>query len=76
VNLKLTNDSVGRRLAVIRIDRGLTQRELAAALGVSRQTVCHWETSGHCAVDIDDARRCGRVLRCRHRSAIRCRPPH
>ena len=34
----------GKRLHDIRVLRGLTQEELAEALGVSRQAVSKWET--------------------------------
>jgi transcriptional regulator with XRE-family HTH domain len=54
-----------RRLAAVRIDRGLTQAELAAAINVSRQKISCWENGGTNWVDITDVRRCARALRCR-----------
>lgn len=34
-------------LVVLRIEAGLTQRDIAAALGVSEQTVRNWEQGKH-----------------------------
>jgi transcriptional regulator with XRE-family HTH domain len=63
--MKLISATFGRRLAAIRKDRGLTQAELAAAIGVSRQRVASWENGGPDWVDIVFVRRCARALRCR-----------
>ena len=35
--------SVGRRIASLRAERGLTQTELGDAIGVSDKTVSKWE---------------------------------
>ncbi len=43
--------SVGRRIASLRAERGLTQTELGDAIGVSDKTVSKWETGG-CFPDI------------------------
>lgn len=37
-------DSVGGRIRALRRERGLTQDDLAAAVGVSRSAVAQWET--------------------------------
>ena len=34
---------LGRRIAIARKTRGITQEELAALMNVSRQSVSHWE---------------------------------
>ena len=38
-------DSVGARIRLLRQRRGMTQRELGAAMGVSRSLVALWETN-------------------------------
>lgn len=63
--MRVSCATFGRRLAVVRIDRGFTQAELAIAIGVSRQLITCWETSDTNWVDITDVRNCARVLRCR-----------
>ena len=37
---------VGEKLMKLRKKRGLSQQEVAAALGVTRQTVSNWGTEG------------------------------
>ncbi len=37
-------DEIGRRICGVRKERGWTQDELAAAVGVSRSAVAQWET--------------------------------
>lgn len=37
--------SINERIAQLRRDRGMTQRELAAVLNVDDTAVSHWETS-------------------------------
>lgn len=44
---------VGNRLADLRRSRGLSQEEVAAGLGVSRQAVSNWER-GEAAPDLDN----------------------
>ncbi len=34
----------GKRLKELRRERGITQKQLAEVLGVSKTTVCQWET--------------------------------
>jgi transcriptional regulator with XRE-family HTH domain len=63
--MKLASDTFGPRLAAIRRNRGLTQAELALAIGVSRQKINVWENGGTAWVDITDVRRCAHALRCR-----------
>ena len=36
----------GRLLAKLRKEKGLTQREVADALGISNRTISKWETGG------------------------------
>jgi transcriptional regulator with XRE-family HTH domain len=55
----------GHRLAAIRIDRGLTRPQLAAALDMSRQAIARWEHSAIFEIRSDNARRLARTLRCR-----------
>jgi len=54
----------GRRLAAIRRSRGLTQVELAVAIGKAGQTVSFWESGGALTVRDGDVKECARVLRC------------
>jgi transcriptional regulator with XRE-family HTH domain len=63
--MRLASASFGRRVAEIRLDRGLTQAEIAAAIGVSRQTVTHWETAARCEIEMRGVRKLARVLRVR-----------
>jgi transcriptional regulator with XRE-family HTH domain len=58
-------DIFGRRLAAIRVARGLTQAELAFAIGKPKQTLSRWENTDRNEVCYGDARRCARALRCR-----------
>ena len=44
---------VGNRLADLRRSRGLSQEEVVAGLGVSRQAVSNWER-GEAAPDLDN----------------------
>jgi transcriptional regulator with XRE-family HTH domain len=67
--MRLTSDSVGRRLAAIRTDRGLTQAALAAAIGKSRQCVCHWER-GSSDLRMSDLHRLAEALDCRLRDLL------
>jgi transcriptional regulator with XRE-family HTH domain len=61
----LASATFGRRLAAIRSNRSLTQAELGAAIGASRQTISHWETCAGGEVQTRDIKKCARVLRCR-----------
>jgi transcriptional regulator with XRE-family HTH domain len=63
--MKLISNTFGRRLSAVRIDRGLTQAELGAAIGMYRQLIARWEGGGIYAVDIRAVRKCARVLHCR-----------
>ena len=40
----MSGSSMGERIAGLRRERGLSQAELAAAMGVSRSAVAQWET--------------------------------
>lgn len=42
------NESIGNRISKYRKDRGMTQEELAAKLGVSSQAVSKWENDASC----------------------------
>ena len=51
--VQIRSDSLDRtplqnRLRVLRAERGLSQEELAAMVGVSRQTICSIETRQYC----------------------------
>ena len=35
----------GKKLKELRVEKGLTQKELAQILNVSKTTICQWETS-------------------------------
>lgn len=39
---------LGRRIAALRVERGLTQRELAHQAELSPATIAHWETNEKC----------------------------
>jgi transcriptional regulator with XRE-family HTH domain len=54
----------GRRLAAIRVDRSLTQAELAALIGKSKATIWSWE-HGLYGIRLADADKCAHVLCCR-----------
>ena len=41
-------NQLGKRIAALRKQRGLTQEALAEALGVSAQAVSKWETDNSC----------------------------
>lgn len=49
-------DNIKISLAAARVNAGLTQLEVSSILGVSKQTVCNWE-SGKTAPNITQARR-------------------
>lgn len=42
----MQNDTIGKRLHRLRREKNLSQQQLAEAVGVSRQTVCKWESDG------------------------------
>jgi DNA-binding XRE family transcriptional regulator len=54
---------IGRRIALIRVHRMMTQAALAAAIGVSRDVIFHIE-KGHTPLDIDQAERLAAAMRC------------
>ena len=62
---KDTTETFGPRLAAIRRHRGLTQGQLAIAIGKSKQTICHWENDPFFEVGLSDAKKCAQVLHCR-----------
>jgi transcriptional regulator with XRE-family HTH domain len=41
---EISDDTVGARIRAARQDRGMTQNDLAVAVGVSRSAVAQWET--------------------------------
>ena len=47
----MTTLKINEQIAFLRKQKGLTQEELANALGVTNQTVSKWE-SAHCCPDI------------------------
>lgn len=54
-------DSFGEQLAAARKAKGLSQRELAERMYVTRTTVSHWENGRH-KPDVETMRRLGEVL--------------
>jgi transcriptional regulator with XRE-family HTH domain len=62
--VKLVSDTFGRRLKAIRRARGLTQAELAALVGKSKQSISAWE-HGHGGVRLIDAEIIAIALGCR-----------
>jgi transcriptional regulator with XRE-family HTH domain len=60
----------GRRLAAIREHRGLTQAELAVAIGKSEQTIHDWESITLHPVPLSDLEQCAHALRCRVRDLL------
>ena len=60
----------GRRLAAIRVDRGLTQAELAAAIGESEETIRAREDNICHQVPMSDLKKWARVLRCSVRDLL------
>jgi len=42
------NESIGKRIAALRKNQGMTQEDLAGKLGVSSQAVSKWETDASC----------------------------
>lgn len=50
------------RIKEVRVDRGLSQRDLAKLLGVTKQAVSHWERGG--GIKFDSLRRVAQVLGC------------
>jgi transcriptional regulator with XRE-family HTH domain len=61
--MRLTSDTVGRRLAAIRRDRGLTQAELGDLVGKSKQTISALEHGRH-GITLADAMKCAEALGC------------
>jgi len=60
----------GRRFAAIREHRGLTQAELAAAIGKSEQTIRAWENMICGQVSLSDLKQCACALRCSVRDLL------
>lgn len=44
----MNNNTLGQRISVLRKEKGFTQEELAASLGVSAQAVSKWENDVSC----------------------------
>jgi transcriptional regulator with XRE-family HTH domain len=68
--VQLVRTTFGRRLAAVRIARGLTEAEFAAAIGQSEQTIWAWENSICHEVPLPDVRLCARALHCRVRNLL------
>jgi transcriptional regulator with XRE-family HTH domain len=68
--MKITGEGFGRRLAAIRAERGLTQRELATAIGSSRQAVCRWENARAVDIRIGELCKLAGALDCRVRDLL------
>lgn len=47
--LKVRRDAYGAWLHHLRVERDLTQEELAKLLGIPRTTLAHWERTGNLA---------------------------
>jgi transcriptional regulator with XRE-family HTH domain len=62
---KDTSTTFGRRLQRIREARGLTQAELATAIGKSAQTISAWENGAGIKVQGSDVYKCAQTLLCR-----------
>jgi transcriptional regulator with XRE-family HTH domain len=63
--MKWASETFGRRLAQIRTDRRLTQEQLGAKIGKSRQTITHWENDPLFDPRLGDVRTCAQALHCR-----------
>jgi transcriptional regulator with XRE-family HTH domain len=66
----LTNDSVGRLLAAIRAERGLTRTEPAMAIGRLQQTVGCWESGRSPDIRSGDLCKIAVALGCRLRDLL------
>jgi transcriptional regulator with XRE-family HTH domain len=69
--VQLVRTDFGRRLEAVRIARGLTYAQFAAAIGQSEQTIWAWENSISHEVPLPDVKQCARALRCRVRDLLR-----
>jgi transcriptional regulator with XRE-family HTH domain len=67
--MRPSSATIGRRLAAIRVNRGLTQGELAVLIGKSKTSICCWE-HGRSEMRVGDAIGCARALRCRLRDLL------
>jgi transcriptional regulator with XRE-family HTH domain len=63
----MATPTFGQRLRMIRERRGLTQADLAAQVGRSRQTICHFETGRSSDIRNSDLHKLAEVLGCRVR---------
>ena len=61
--MRPASNTIGRRLAVIRKSRGLTQAEVGAWIGKSKTSVFAWER-GLYEIKLADAQACAGALRC------------
>ena len=62
-SMRPPSNTIGRRLAAIRKDRGLTQAEVGAWIGKSKTSVFAWER-GLYEIKLADAQACAGALRC------------
>jgi transcriptional regulator with XRE-family HTH domain len=68
--MKWASETFGRRLALIRQDRRMTQQELGAAIGKSRQTITHWENNPLFELCLSDVTKCAWALHCRPKDLL------
>jgi transcriptional regulator with XRE-family HTH domain len=66
----MATPTFGLRLRMIRERRGLTQADLAAQVGRSRQTICHFETGRSSDIRNSDLHKLAEVLGCRVRDLL------
>ena len=59
----IDNRTVGKTIAALRQARGMTQQQLADALGIAQQSVARWET-GEREPRVSTLRRIAAVLGC------------
>jgi DNA-binding XRE family transcriptional regulator len=65
IPMSWASETFGRRLAQIRADRRMTQQDLGAAIGLSRQTIIRWENDPAFDPRLGDMKKCAWALRCR-----------
>jgi transcriptional regulator with XRE-family HTH domain len=68
--MKWASETFGRRLAQLRTDRRLTQKQLGARIGKSRQTITHWENDAGFEPRLSDVNKCAWALHCRPRDLL------
>ena len=63
------NQTLGKRIAMLRKEKGLTQEQLAEKVGVSAQAVSKWENNHYLRLQLRIARQRGNSTR-RHRYSL------